>query len=220
MLIPVTPIKQDTPYACATTCLQMLFEYYGVRVSRPKIEEFLTQAPSEGTAYLTELARFAVMQGLRATCFGFNLALFDPHRDAGLSSQGLIRHLANQRHTLRDHGFVKMLDVISDALAGGIDYEIVRPSLSVLAMTIRQHWPFLLSVSHTGLYECQGDVYAGHTVIVNGLEDGQFWFIDPTDGQQRTIAANDLLFAIFSRKLTADDAYMVAIGGSLFLTLR
>jgi hypothetical protein len=41
MFIPITPIKQDTPYACATACLQVILEVYGVNASRREIEEFL-----------------------------------------------------------------------------------------------------------------------------------------------------------------------------------
>ncbi len=211
MIIPVTPIRQDTPYACATTCLRMLFRYYGVHVSQGEIEEFLTHAPSEGTAYLTELARFAVIKGLRATCFGFNLALFDPHRDTDLSGYRLIQHLEDQRQMLRDREFVKMLRAIGDAVKGGVNYQIVRPTLSLLKDMIYHKRPFILSLCHAGLFQSQGDVYAGHTVVVNGLQHEQFWFIDPTDGQQRTTNADDLLFAMFSRKLIADDAYMLAV---------
>jgi hypothetical protein len=104
-----------------------------------------------------------------------------------------------------------MINVITNALAGGVGYQVARPSISLLRSIIRQNVPLLVTVTSAALYRWRGDVFAGHTVVVNGADRGLFWFVDPMDGQQREIEEEDLLFAILSRKLIADDAYMLEV---------
>jgi hypothetical protein len=160
----------------------MVLAHYRVSSSRREIEAFLTGSPSEGLAYMAELARFAVTRGVGATCFGYNLALTDPNQDVDLSGYALSRRLQALRHTLQDDWARTMVPVLTNALEASVGYRIVRPNIHLLQSVIQQSIPLILAVTYVGLYNRRGDVYAGHTVVLNGWENGKFWFIDPING--------------------------------------
>ena len=189
----------------------MVLAHYGVSVSRREIQQFLSSSPGKGLAYMAELAMFAVTRGIGSVCFGYNLALTDPNQDVGLSGYALSRQLQAQRYSLKDDWARAMDDVLTNALEAGVGYRIARPNTNLLQSIIRQNIPLIATVTYVGLHNRRGDVYAGHTIVVNGWEGGKFWFIDPINGRQCSIEPDDLLFAILSRKLIADDAYMIGL---------
>ena len=92
---PVEPIKQETPNDCSITCLRMLLGYYGVKVPRQKIFDYVIKATDDGGSFLAEMARFARNQGFNVDLCAYNL-YFTGSKDAKLDKNKLLKKLEKE----------------------------------------------------------------------------------------------------------------------------
>jgi hypothetical protein len=187
----------------------MVLRYYGVQSSSDAIRQAILK-DEQGGSFNTEIARYARRLGFPTTCYGYNLYLTDPETDRTLTPGELVKRL-ERAAPAADRRYEAMRRSTVAYLREGGSYAIERPRLDLITSAVRAGSPAIVSVSAPALYGRRGDPFAGHDIVVIGVEDQTIVFIDPERGREDAVDGELLMFALLSRKVTAASAYLVAI---------
>lgn len=215
MRIPIKPITQkNTEEGCSMACLQMVLSYYGHDASYKEIDEYIKNADHNyisGNSYATDLARFANNKGLKVDCLAYNLFITDPS-DSKLSKDSFIKKLEIRINETTNKDFKSIIKSTIKLLEEGVSYIIEKPlSLDRILDYVRSGIPVILVVNYQALFDKQGDVFAGHDIVLTGVEGNDVFFIDPVKGVEESKAVQEIYFAMTSRKLIAASCYAIAI---------
>lgn len=209
--IPVEPLKQATSDDCSITCLRMLLGYYGVRVSRNEIFEFILKATPEGGSFLSEMARFARKEGFAVDLFAYNLYLTDPI-DNNLPTNQLLEKLQKElEDSKRDKYYDLMLESTINGIKEGIKYIIKKPNTEIIRAYLNRETPLSIRLNYAALVNKQGDPFNSHDVVLCGLKVKEIYMIDPENASGRWFNIGDLMFAVFQSKIISASAYLLAV---------
>ena len=209
--IPVEPIKQETPNDCSITCLRMLLGYYGVKVSRQKIFDYVIKATDDGGSFLSEMARFARNQGFNVDLCAYNL-YFTSSKDAKLDKNKLLKKLEKElRNSQRDKYYDLALESTIKGIKEGVNYLIKRPSPEVIKSYLKKRIPVSIRINYAALVGKQGDPFDSHDVVLSGLKDKKVYLVDPADTSQKWFDIEEVMFAIQQSKVISASGYLLAI---------
>lgn len=210
MKINIKPLQQLEPRDCAITCLRMILEFYGTPFSSAQIYDFLLKT-ADGSSYNTEIARFAQAKGYQVDCWAYHLYITDPS-DAQLPKKDLITKLKTQlTHPWFDKELTLLVEATIQAIEDGVNYLIQKPDMATIQSYLRSGTPLIASVNYAALHQRQGNIFEGHDILLMGMAQNKIFYIDPENGQEETVLADDLIFAIASRRSMATSSYLVAI---------
>lgn len=211
MKIPIKPLKQETPNDCSIACLRMVLDYYGLKVSRDQIFNFIAKATPDGGSFLSEIGRFARSKGFGVDLFAYNLYLTDPE-DSHLSrSKLLVKFEERLKDSRRDKYYDLMLKSTIDGVKEGISYIIKRPSLGIIRTYLNKGTPVSVRLNYIALVNKQGDPFDSHDVVLAGLNGKKVYLIDPEDAEGKWFDDQDLMFAISQSKIISASAYLLAV---------
>ena len=118
--ISIKPIKQESPNDCSITCMRMILDYYGLKISREEIFDFIIKATPDGGSFLSEIGRFARSKGFKVDLYAYNLYLTYPG-DMDLSKEKLLDKLEKQlENSQRDNYYDLMLKSTIEGLKEGV----------------------------------------------------------------------------------------------------
>lgn len=208
MTLKIKPYKQRNKVGCGPTCLRIIFGYFGKKYSEEEIIKELGGTKKFGT-YTTDLAVYAFRQGFKVSCFTNNLKLFGPHFGK-LSNEKLIRKLQSLLKKTRKNFDRGVLLSTVRLLKSDVNWVFDYPKLKIIRNFLKKRAPVLVSVNWCALRQTRDDITIGHFIVINGFERDKFFYLDPGDGKEHQISADQLIFAI-SNNVLDSSAYMIAI---------
>lgn len=211
LLIPIKPIKQINKNDCSIACLMMLLDYYGINVSREEISNFIIKEDG-GTSFNTEMARFVKNKGLNVDCLAYNLYITDPKIDKFLDKKNLLKRLESKlKNPKLDKFFELQLKSTIAAVNAGVDYQIKKPDIDLILSYLDKSIPLSVTVNYAAFRDKQFDVFEVHDIVLCGKNDKELFFVDPEDGEIKSINYKDFIFAFFQRKIIQSSSYLLAI---------
>ncbi len=205
----ITHIKQQTPMGCFIASLRMVLQCWGLKVTDEEIDQVVLK-DEKGGSYLTELAWFARTKGFQVDCFAYNLSLLDP-QDGVLSSDILIAKLQKRYEEYKSEWHKTLCASTIRCLKAGVHYIIKKPSLEDMKSYLQKSIPLIVTVNFTALYNKKGDPFAGHDIVVTGIENNTVNYIDPLYGEEKTSDVENFIFALMQRRIVEASAYMIAV---------
>ncbi len=209
--ISIKPIKQESPNDCSITCMRMILDYYGLKISREEIFDFIIKATPDGGSFLSEIGRFAKSKGFAVDMHAYNLYLTEPEDsklDKGEFLKKLVKELENSK---RDKYYDLMLESTIKAIRNGINYVIAKPTVEIIKKYLNKMIPVSVRLNYTALVGEQGDPFDSHDVILSGIKNNDFYLIDPYDASEKLFKQDDLMFAISQSKIISASAYLLAV---------
>lgn len=189
----------------------MILDYYGLRVSRDEIFDFIIKATPDGGSFLSEIGRFAKSKGFGVDLFAYNLYLTDA-KDALLNKNKLLEKLEGEmKNSERDKYYDLMLESTIKAIKEGINYIIKKPIIEIIKTYLNNKIPLFVRLNYAALVNEQGDPFDSHDVVLSGMEGESVWLIDPEDASKKLFDIQDLMFAIYQSKVISASAYLLAV---------
>jgi|SRR3989344_684517 len=209
--ISIKPIKQESPNDCSITCMRMILDYYGLKISRDEIFNFIIKATPDGGSFLSEIGRFARSKGFNVDLYAYNLYLTYPG-DMDLSKEKLLDKLEKQlENSQRDNYYDLMLKSTIKGIREGVRYIIKKPSLEIIQTYLQNKIPLSVRLNYASLVNKQGDPFDSHDVVLCGLKEKQVYLVDPADASSQWFNIEDLMFAISQSKIISASAYLLVV---------
>lgn len=209
--IPIEPIKQESPNDCSITCMRMILGYYGLKVLKDEILNYIIKATPNGGSFLSEVGRFARSKGFNVDLYACNLYLTD-FKDANLDREGLLKKLENElKSSKRDRYYDLMLESTIKAIGDGINYIIAKPTIELIKKYLKNNVPLSVRLNYAALVGKQGDPFDSHDVVLSGAEKKTVYLIDPYDASEKFFEYEDLMFAIMQSKVISASAFLLAV---------
>lgn len=95
-------------------------------------------------------------------------------------------------------------------MKGDIDFKMVIPSLDIIKKFLNKKLPVVIAVNSAVLFEKKKDLRIGHFIVLTGCERNKFYYNDPYFGQNKSISADKLIFAL-SNNTFDSSAYLLII---------
>lgn len=209
--ILIKPIKQESPNDCSITCMRMILDYYGLKISREEIFDFIIKATPDGGSFLSEIGRFAKSKGFAVDLYAYNLYLTNPE-DINLAKDKFLDKLEKQlKDSKRDKYYDLMLQSTINSIREGINYVISKPNLEIITTYLQNKIPLSVRLNYATLVNKQGDPFDSHDVVLAGLIDKQIYLIDPADAGGKWFDTENLMFAVSQSKVISASAYLLAV---------
>lgn len=209
--ISLKPIKQESPNDCSITCMRMILDYYGLKISRDEIFKYIIKATPDGGSYLSEIGRFAKNKGFIVDMYAYNLYLTDS-KDTDLDKRKLLEKLEKElNNSERDKYYDLMLESTIKAIRENVNYFIVKPSFKIIKNYLNRKIPVSVRINYTSLVGEQGDPFDSHDVVLSGFKDKEIFLIDPYDASEKLFNSEDVIFAINQSKIITASAYLLAV---------
>jgi uncharacterized protein YvpB len=205
----IIPIKQQTPMGCFIASLQIVLNFWNENISYQEIDKALLK-DDKGGSYLTELAWLGKTKGYQVDCYAYNLSLLDP-KDSTLSETELLIKLEDRYKEYKSEWHKTLCASTIRCVKAGVNYIMKKPSLDDMKSYLNKSIPLIVTVNFTALYNKKGDPFAGHDVILIGIEKKKVYYIDPYFGEEKATDLDNFMFALMQRRIVEASAYMIAI---------
>lgn len=178
----------------------MILGYYGLKISHDEIYRSILKTDKEAS-FNSEMALFARRKGFAVDCFAYNFYYTDPE-DKKLSKKELLYKLERKlKKSNRDKYYDQMLESTIRCIKEGVKYTIQKPNFNIFVSYLGQKTPLIVSVNYAALHNKQGDPFESHDIVLVGVENKKFSYIDPKHAKEEKISYDDLLFSIFQGRL-------------------
>lgn len=186
--------QQPDDVSCGPTCLQAVYEFYGLRLSIDEVIDSVRKLDHGGTLGVL-LGVDALQRGFTATIFTYNLDVFDPTWFTG-RGHDLRTELERQREHRKAPALVWSIEGYMEFLDHGGDIRHRELTPGLLANIVRRGLPPITGLSATYLYGCEREIFdgkesryddvrgdpVGHFVVISGIDPttGKFRISDPS----------------------------------------
>ncbi len=188
--LPVERLQQPDDLTCGPTALLQTYRYLGREATLERVIRATRHNPDGGTLAVY-LGLSALGEGLGATLYSYNLAIFDPTWER-LSPPELIARLEARARAVEGARLRRITGAYAEFLrAGGrVAFDEMERRLLVGLLTAGR--PIITGLSATYLYRTPREVYeeyddvrgnpVGHFVVISGYDPLQdrFMVIDPS----------------------------------------
>ncbi|MFZ4077386.1 MAG: C39 family peptidase [Legionellaceae bacterium] len=186
-MINIKMQKQPTDESCGATCLQAIYDFYGLHLEVHDVIQEVDRSLSGGTlAPLLGVA--ALKRDFKSKIYINNLTEFDPtwFKHGKTGNDALIKHLEEQLLYKHDKGlhqvsnaFIKFLKLGGDVCYHTLDVPLIKRYFD-------QNIPLIVGLNATYLYDCSREVFSqeggasfdairgepcGHFVVLCGYDE-------------------------------------------------
>lgn len=225
ILLDVERLQQPDDLTCGPTSLLQTYRYYGLERDLDGIIDRIRRNPDGGTLAVY-LGLEALSEGMAATVYSYNLAIFDPTWDK-LSCGELVDRLERRARAVEGERLRRITRAYAEFLrAGG---RVLLPELDrqLLVDLLARGQPIITGLSATYLYRTPRELYeeyddvrgypVGHFVVISGYDRARdrFMVVDPSPHSPYSptgvypVPAERLLAAILLGDSTYDAVLLV-----------
>lgn len=190
-MIPIKIMTQPDDVTCGPTSLHAVYNYFGDKISLPKVISEISYLDEGGTLAVM-LGIHALKRNYKSVIYTYNLSVFDPtwfneNTDLKAKLHEQKKHKKSKRlHNATDY-YIKFLK-----LGGKIEFVNLTPSFlkKIFAMKL----PILTGLSATYLYSCSRETWKGNKSVyddVNGFPTGHFVVLSGYDEKNHKIIVAD-----------------------------
>lgn len=190
ILLEVDRLQQPDDLTCGPTSLLQTYRYYGRDKDLDDIIDRVRRNPDGGTLAVY-LGLEALLEGMAATVYSYNLAIFDPTWER-LDRDELIDRLERRARVVEGERLRRITRAYAEFLrAGG---EVLLPELDrkLLVGLLSSGRPIITGLSATYLYRTPRELHeeyddvrgypVGHFVVISGYDRAldRFMVVDPS----------------------------------------
>ena len=192
--LDVTVSKQPDDESCGITCLQAVYNWYGVETTLARLKEQIEHWQTGGTVSVN-LARNALSMGFSAEIYTYNLKIFDPTwRD--LPAKELSHKLRQRQRRVRSKKQKDVIRFYQDFLrkGGRLRFDDLDEALfDRLFKDGKDMRPVICGLSATYLYQTPRETPDNVEDDVTGQPVGHFVVVSGWDSRTRTVTISDPL---------------------------
>lgn len=190
VLLEVDRLQQPDDLTCGPTALLQTYRFYGHEKELDDVIERLRRNPDGGTLAVY-LGLEALLEGIGATIYSYNLAIFDPTWER-LDRDELVDHLERRARLVEGERLRRITRAYAEFLrAGGV---VLFPELDrkLLVDLLSSGRPIITGLSATYLYRTPRELHGeyddvrgfpvGHFVVISGYDRDRdrFMVVDPS----------------------------------------
>ncbi len=227
-MIDITIHSQPDDETCGATCLQSIYNYYGMDVNIHEIAQNVERSLSGGTL-AAFLGTHALQEGFNSTIYVNNLNIFDPYwfTNGEVSGDKLISKLSAQMVYKQDANIMQSSTAYKKFVQLGGRVKFRTLTVKLLQSYFEKKIPILTGLSATYLYSSARERFTsdgisiyddirgtpcGHFVVLCGYDDHKKRIIvaDPhrenpiSKNNYYTVSSHHLINAIMLGVLTYD----------------
>lgn len=190
ILLEVERLQQPDDVTCGPTSLLQTYRYYGRDGDLTEIIRGVRRNPDGGTLAVY-LGLAALRDGLAATVYSYNLAIFDPTWER-LACDELIERLERRARAVEGERLRRITRAYADFLRAGGKVLIPELGRKLLVDLLSSGRPIITGLSATYLYRTPRELHeeyddvrgypVGHFVVISGYdhEQDRFMVVDPS----------------------------------------
>lgn len=189
--------RQPNDETCGATCLQAIYNYYGLELQIEDVIEGVERSESGGTLDAL-LGKHALQHDFDATIYVNNLNVFDPswfNEEGEICSDNLIEKLKTQLKHKNESGIIHSSNAYIDYLSHGGKVRFKMLSVQLLKSYFDLKIPILTGLSSTYLYFSARETFSAEGVStfddISGTPCGHFVILCRYDESNRHIVVAD-----------------------------
>jgi len=215
-MIHINMPPQPDDETCGPTCLQAIYDYYGLRLSLDEVIGTVERSLSGGTLSAL-LGKHALQQGFNATIYVNDLSVFDPtwFYKGNVDREFLSNKLIAQMGYKNDIGIVQTSRAYLQYIQLGGQVRLRTLCVALLKKYFDQNIPILTGISATYLYSSARECYTqqgvsfyddirgtpcGHFVVLCGYDEDQKHIV-VADPQQGSSLSDDHYYTVHIHRL-------------------
>lgn len=191
MALDVYVSKQPDDESCGITCLQAIYNHYGVDTTLEGLKKAIEHWQTGGTVSVN-LARNALAMGFAAEIYTYNVKIFDPTWKR-LSPKDLEKKLKLRQRRIRSKKQKKVIGFYLDYLRKGGTLRFDDLDEALFDRLFQEHKPIICGLSATYLYQSMRETPDNHEDDIVGQPVGHFVVVSGWDGASRTVTISDPL---------------------------
>lgn len=191
--LDVTVSKQPDDESCGITCLQAIYNHYGVETTLEDLKSRIEHWQTGGTVSVN-LARNALGMGFAAEIYTYNVKIFDPTWK-GLDAKELERKLKQRQRKIRSKKQKKVIGFYLDFLrkGGTLRFDDLDEALFDRLFGDARPKPIICGLSATYLYQTSRETADNVEDDIVGQPVGHFVVVSGWDSRSRTVTISDPL---------------------------
>lgn len=187
--------RQPTETSCGATCLQAVYNFYGLDYDLETLIKEVPQLPAGGTLAV-HLGRHALSHGFKAKIYTYNLEIFDPSwfHPKHIGEKELIAKLKKQKRVKKGEKFSQASDAYIDFFSKGGEMVMGDLSKDLILSYLDRKIPLLTGLSSTYLYQSSREYELnGHNITddIKGHPEGHFVVIEKYDHAKDQVVIAD-----------------------------
>ncbi|WP_298622248.1 C39 family peptidase [uncultured Legionella sp.] len=181
---------QPDDETCGPTCLQAVYQYYGLELPLPEIIQTIDRSISGGTLS-PMLGKHALQQGFNANIYIYNLVLFDPSwfQDGTVDNKFLIDKLYAHMTYKNDPYITQSSEAYIEYLKLGGKVSAKPLNINLLKKYFSRNIPIITGLSATNLYWSAREFFTpeGKSIYddIRGTPCGHFVVLCGYDAKKR-----------------------------------
>jgi len=190
-MIPIKIMTQPDDVTCGPTSLHAVYNYFGDKISLPKVISEISYLEEGGTLAVM-LAIHALKRNYKAKIYTYNLSVFDPvwFKEKVDIKAKLVEQKKHKKSKKLHHATDAYIEYLS--LGGEIEFVNLTPSL--FKKIFDKKLPILTGLSATYLYNCSREAWINNKSIyddVRGFPTGHFVVLSGYDEETRNVVVAD-----------------------------
>lgn len=183
--------KQPDDESCGITCLQAIYNYYGLETTLEGLKHQIEHWQTGGTVSVN-LARNALAMGFAAEIYTYNIKIFDPTWN-NLAPRELEHKLRMRQRRIRSKKQKKVIGFYLDFLRKGGILRFDDLSEDLFDRLFTDHKPVICGLSATYLYQNMRETADNQEDDIVGQPVGHFVVVSGWDSAERTVTISDPL---------------------------
>jgi hypothetical protein len=191
MKLHVTVPPQPDDESCGITCLQAIYQYYGLEIPLETLKQEVVHWQSGGTVSVN-LGRNALVRGFAAEIYTYNIKVFDPTWRE-LPKDELLVKLKLRQKRIRSNRQKKQIGFYLDFLCKGGSIRLDDLDESLMKRLFAAHHPVICGLSATYLYQAMRELPDNLENDVTGHPVGHFVVVSGYNADTREVEIHDPL---------------------------
>lgn len=187
----VTVSKQPDDESCGITCLQAIYNHYGLATTLEELKSRIEHWRTGGTVSVN-LARNALAMGFAAEIHTYNVKIFDPTWK-GLDARELERKLKQRQRKIRSKRQKKVIGFYLDFLRKGGKLSFDDLDEALFDRLFARPAPLICGLSATYLYQTSRETADNREDDIVGQPVGHFVVVSAWDSARRIVTISDPL---------------------------
>lgn len=189
--LDITVSKQPDDESCGITCLQAIYNHYGLSITLERLKAEIEHWQTGGTVGVN-LARHALAHGFSAELYTYNIKIFDPTWKS-LKPAELEKKLKLRSRKIRSKKQRKVIGFHLDFLRRGGVIRFDDLDEELMSRIFKAHKAVICGLSATYLYQNMRETADNVENDIVGQPVGHFVVVSGWDPAARAVAINDPL---------------------------